>query len=289
MGKQRRLGERRNQSLGPQWFHSLALDTPKSPHRDNEQTEGLNQRSCCASGVCPWGFPGNLRGPSVQVLLWPQEHSPTLMAKTEAAPASLQGTARQTTRFCPHSFPPPTASPRASHPWGERQGPGTTASFHMSMGAPPSPGSPQPGKPQFPEASGKQGGEHEEQGGGRLPSSGRRSGIRAIRRLRPEACCWVLLGQARAGCPRQGGKDGQANDRAGATGGLEARFSSPTSLLCGRANYSPSLPLFRPFFPSTLKYLQKSLWTFTALISPLYCMFSEEAECKPYIKKKLLE
>lgn len=137
MGKQGSLGERRNESLGPQWFHSLALGAPKSPHGAHEQTEGLNKRSCCASGVCPWGFPGNLRGPSVQVLLWPQEHSPTLMAKTKAASASLQGTACQTTRFCPTRSHPSPPHPGASHPWGERQGPGTTASFHMSMGAPP--------------------------------------------------------------------------------------------------------------------------------------------------------
>ena len=274
MGKQGSLGERRNESLGPQWFHSLALGAPKSPHGAHEQTEGLNKRSCCASGVCPWGFPGNLRGPSVQVLLWPQEHSPTLMAKTKAASASLQGTACQTTRFCPTRSHPSPPHPGASHPWGERQGPGTTASFHMSMGAPPpSLGSPQPGKPQFPEASGRQGGEHEEQGGGRLPSSGRSRASEQSEDSGPRPAAgfsWARPGLA--ALVRVGRTQRQMTELGPRVGSRPASVS-PTSLLCGPANYSPSLPpslpLFRPFFPLTLKYLQKLLWIFTALTSPL--------------------
>ena len=110
------------------------------PPGAHEQTEGLSKRSCCASGGQSLGLPREAQGPHRRSPAVAPGAFPTLTAKTKPAPAGLQGTARQTTPLCLHSFPPPTASLGASHLWGERQGPGTTASFHVSMGAPtPSP------------------------------------------------------------------------------------------------------------------------------------------------------
>ena len=110
-GETRKFGGEEKRRSCPSGFRAQpwALPSPStgpmSKHRGSANAAAVLQR------VCPWGIPG-ASGPTSQVLLWPQKHSPILMAKTKPALVSLQGTARQTTWFCLHSFPPPTASPR---------------------------------------------------------------------------------------------------------------------------------------------------------------------------------
>lgn len=249
------------------------------PPGAHEQTEGLSKRSCCASGGRSLGLPREAQGPHRRSPAVAPGAFPTLTAETKPAPAGLQGTAHQTTRLCLHSFPPPTASPGASHPWGERQGPGTTASFHMSMGAPiPSPGSPQPGKPQFPEASGKQGGEDEEGGWGRLPSSGRRGSSEQAEDagLRPAAgLSWarpVLAALIRVGRTKE-----QRIELA--SRGSRPASVSPTSWLCGLANYPPSRlhPPFPPFL--AFAFLSFNCKIFTTITLDVYSAYQSPSTC----------
>lgn len=80
----------------------------------------------------------------------------------------------------------------------------------------------------------------------------------AIRRRRPEACCWVILGQASAGCPHQGGKDKGAKDRAGVKG-REACFGFPHLL----ALWTSKLPPLPP--PPTLPSLPRVCLSFLQL------------------------
>ena len=116
----------------------------------------------------------------------------------------------------------------------------------------PQPWVPTAWQTQFPEALASKGVRMRSRGGGRLHSSGRRWGIRALRRHRPETCCWVLLGLARAGCPHRGGKDRGAKDRAGATGGLMAFLSFPNLL----ALWTSKLLSLPPSFSFALSFLQ---------------------------------
>lgn len=120
-GKQGSFGEKRNEGLAP------VVSEPSPGHSQVPPTGPMSKQGGSANAaavlqrVCPWGFPG-ASGPTTQVLLWPQEHSPTLRAKTKPASVSLQGTARQTPWFCLHSFPPPATSPRGLSSRGSMAG-----------------------------------------------------------------------------------------------------------------------------------------------------------------------
>lgn len=117
-------------------------------------------------------------------------------------------------------------------------------------------------------------------GRGQTAFLGEEGVVGAIRRRRPQACCWVILGQASAGCPHQGGKDKGAKDRAGVTGGREACFSFP-HLLALWTSKLPSLPAStHPSLPSfLLPFLSFNLKTFTEITLDVYSVYQSSLTC----------
>ena len=137
----------------------------------------------------------------------------------------------------------------------------------------PQPWVPTAWQTQFPEALTSKGVRMRSRGGGRLHSSGRRWGIRALRRHRPETCCWVLLGLARAGCLIGVGRTEEQRIELGPREGSWPSSVSPTSLLCGPANYFPSLP------PSLLPFLSFNFKIFTKITLDVYSAYQSSLMC----------